>query len=241
MKNTLGSIIAKVMVAAFLVMVVGNGSVASFAASSGEQTGTEQTGGEASPAESVSGNGTGSVSGNSVDTSQLDLKWNVGEDGKSYWYEKGVKQGTEDDPKGVMGDGTVRGREIWDPESDGWYWLDANADGAKAIGKEVWMPYVDQEEAGFDDEMIEEYANLSDVPRFITAAIKNGTGKWVRYDENGKMLKEWVTIEGALAELYPDQAGNTYYYDKLTGAMIKGYATIGGTHYHFDEVTGVQD
>ena len=35
--------------------------------------------------------------------------------GKDYWYENGVKQGT-----------TGRGKEIYDPDSDAWYWLDAN-------------------------------------------------------------------------------------------------------------------
>lgn len=38
----------------------------------------------------------------------------VEENGKKYWYEKGVKQGT-----------TGRGKEIYDPDSDAWYWLDA--------------------------------------------------------------------------------------------------------------------
>ena len=48
----------------------------------------------------------------------LDCAWNV-VGGKSYWYENGVKQGTYDDPNGVMGDGTVRGREIYDAASNG--------------------------------------------------------------------------------------------------------------------------
>ena len=38
----------------------------------------------------------------------------VEENGKKYWYEKGVKQGT-----------TGRGKEIYDRNSDAWYWLDA--------------------------------------------------------------------------------------------------------------------
>ena len=38
----------------------------------------------------------------------------VEENGKKYWYEKGVKQGT-----------TGRGKEIYDPDSDAWSWLDA--------------------------------------------------------------------------------------------------------------------
>ena len=33
---------------------------------------------------------------------------------KSYWYEGGIRQGTTKDPKGVIGDGTNRGREIYE-------------------------------------------------------------------------------------------------------------------------------
>ena len=59
------------------------------------------------------------------------------ENGKQYWYENGVKQGTVSDPKGVWYDGTNRGREIYDPASKAWYWLDAAFGGAKAVSKEV--------------------------------------------------------------------------------------------------------
>ena len=48
--------------------------------------------------------------------------------GKDYWYENGVKQGT-----------TGRGKEIYDPDSDSWYWLDANQGGAKAVSKDVYQ------------------------------------------------------------------------------------------------------
>ena len=53
------------------------------------------------------------------------------------------------------------------------------------------------------------------------------------------MLKGWVTIEGALAQLYPKQTGNRYYYDSVTGLMAKGNVTIDGVSYYFDEITGV--
>ena len=53
------------------------------------------------------------------------------------------------------------------------------------------------------------------------------------------MLKGWVTITGTLAEVYPDQAGNTYYYDHYTGLVAKGRLTIDGNAYYFDEITGV--
>ena len=48
--------------------------------------------------------------------------------GKDYWYENGVKQGT-----------TGRGKEIYDPDSDAWYWLDADQGGAKAVNKDVYQ------------------------------------------------------------------------------------------------------
>ena len=69
--------------------------------------------------------------------------------------------------------------------------------------------------------------------------MKDKNGKWVRYDQNGRMLKSWVKIEGALAEKYPDQVGNTYYYDTRTGLMAKGLVTIDGVEHFFNEVSGV--
>lgn len=131
-----------------------------------------------------------------------------------YWYEDGVRQGVEGDPKNFSYDGTERGREIYDPETDGWYWLDANAEGKKAVSKEVFMPYVFQDEEPGSTE-----------------------GKWVRYDENGKMYKGWVTLENWTEK--PEQNGNRYYYDLITGAMAKGEVVIEGQTYNFDPITGV--
>ncbi len=87
-------------------------------------------------------------------------------DGVDYWYEDDVRMGTIEDPKGVMGDGLIRGREIYDPASEAWYWLDATRAGAKAVDKEVWMPY-------------------------IYNGIPDENGKWVRYDKDGHMVKGW--------------------------------------------------
>lgn len=169
-----------------------------------------------------------------------DLSWNV-VDGKSYWYEGGYKQGTNSDKKCFSYAGTLRGREIYDKESNAWYWLDVIYDGAKAIGKEVFMPYIYQGETGYSDAMARDMANLCDegMKDFIYDGIIKRTGKWVRYDENGKMIKGWVTIQGELANHYPTQKGNTYYYDTKTGAMAKGWITLSdGVSYHFDEKTG---
>ncbi len=128
-----------------------------------------------------------------------------------------------------------------DSAANAWYWLDAIYSGAKAVGKEVWMPYIYQEEDKWDNDRKRATALESDngMSACVLDAMKTKKGKWVRYDENGRMLKGWVTIEGALAEVYPDQVGNTYYYDTRTGLMAKGWVTLDGKTFHFDEVTGV--
>ena len=119
----------------------------------------------------------------------------VEENGKKYWYENGVKQGT-----------TGRGKEIYDPDSDAWYWLDAVQGGAMTVNKDVY-----QESAA---------GQWADRP--------DGTGKWVRYDENGHMIKGWQTTEKG-----------TYYFDLITGAMAKGAGDIDGVPCAFDEYTGI--
>ena len=184
---------------------------------------------------------------------KADCTWNnIGT--KSYWYEGGIKQGTYYDPKGIFGEdpdtheATIRGREICDMsltddagQQGVWFWLDSCFDGAKAVGKEVWVPYIYQNEDEWDEETMRNIANESDegMGDLVFQFMKEKKGKWVRYDNEGKMLKGWVTIEGALAESYPDQVGNTYYYDHRTGLMAKGWVKIEGKDYFFDEHTGV--
>ena len=119
----------------------------------------------------------------------------VEENGKKYWYENGVKQGT-----------TGRGKEIYDPDSDAWYWLDAVQGGAMTVSKDVY-----QESAA---------GQWADKP--------DGTGKWVRYDENGHMVKGWQTTDKG-----------TYYFDLMTGAMAKGAGDIDGVPCAFDQYTGI--
>ena len=119
----------------------------------------------------------------------------VEENGKKYWYENGVKQGT-----------TGRGKEIYDPDSDAWYWLDAVQGGAMTVSKDVY-----QESAA---------GQWADKP--------DGTGKWVRYNENGHMVKGWQTTDKG-----------TYYFDLITGAMAKGAGDIDGVPCAFDEYTGI--
>ena len=104
--------------------------------------------------------------------------------GPWYWYENGVRQGT-----------TGRGKEIYDPASDAWYWLDSVNNGAMAVSKDVYQD-------------------------------SNG-GKWVRYDENGHMVKGWDVNENG-----------TYYFDQITGAMAKGALLLDDVQYGFDPIMG---
>ena len=175
--------------------------------------------------------------------------------GKYYWYENSTRQAVAGDPKNLtdIKYGLERGREIFDPESGAWYWLDTVYNGAKAEGKEVWIPYIYQDEDVWKTDakkmntIVRDSNNYTEAADHTTAgmgeqvrdAILNKKGKWVRYDENGKMLKGWVTISGRLAKAYPGQAGKTYFYDYKTGLMAKGWTVIGGTSYYFDETTGI--
>ena len=122
----------------------------------------------------------------------------VVENGVEYWYENGVKQGTEG-----------RGKEIYDPESDAWYWLDAVQGGAKTVNKDVYQ----ESEAG-------QWADRPD-----------GTGKWVRYDANGHMVKGWQTtsagtyyfdpVFGTMAKGDAVIDGQSHYFDPNTGVMVR--------------------
>ena len=132
---------------------------------------------------------------NDITGTLYDMEFYTDENGRRFWYEGGIRQGTEG-----------RGKEIYDPESDAWYWLDSIDGGKVATSKDVYQeswagPYADRED---------------------------GTGKWVRYDENGRMIKGWN-----------QQNGNIYYFDMITGAMAKGDAEIDGERYYFDKQTGI--
>jgi len=122
--------------------------------------------------------------------------WYRGTDGKGYWAENGVQQGF--DP----GSPFYRGKEIYDPLTDAWYWLDNVQGGAMTVNKDVYQ----ESDAG------------------PWAEGENGTGKWVHYDENGRMVKGW--------------SGN-YYFDLIYGTMAKGTVEIDGRTYTFDQVTGI--
>lgn len=122
-----------------------------------------------------------------------------------YWYEDGVKQGVRYNEDGTI-DLSYRGKEIFDPSTNAWYWLDSVQDGAVARSKDVYQ----ESAAG-------EWADSPD-----------GTGKWVRYDEDGHMVKGWDENEKG-----------RFYFDLQYGAMAKGYVTIGDIEYYFNRETGV--
>lgn len=121
------------------------------------------------------------------------------ENGTQYWYEDGVKQGTQG-----------RGKEIYDQSSDAWYWLDAVQGGAPAKSKDVYQE--------------------STAGQWGGVLNKDGSrsGKWVRYDADGHMVKGWdYTSSG------------DYYFDVTYGTMAKGYATIDDIEYYFNPSTGI--
>ena len=72
-----------------------------------------------------------------------------------------------------------------------WYWLDAIYSGAKAVGKEVWMPYIYQEEDKWDND------------RKRATALESDT-------RTGLMAKGLVTLDRV-----------TYYFDEVSGVLVQ--------------------
>ena len=123
-----------------------------------------------------------------------------------YWYENGERQGYH------VNDTSYRGKEIYDPLTNAWYWLDSVQKGTFATSKDVYLP------TNTEEYIKDEGAYGMDPSKW----------KWVRYDDYGHMIKGWNT-----------NANGTYYFDLITGAMAKGNVTIDGVTYHFDETSGV--
>lgn len=136
----------------------------------------------------------------SVDNAKIPENGWYYENGNAFWYENGVRQGY--DPQDL----SYRGKEIYDKATDGWYWLDNDKQGAMAVSKDVYQ-----------ESFAGQYADRDD-----------GTGKWVRYDSAGKMIKGWNQNEDG-----------TYYFDLQTGAMAKGTTVIDGNICKFDIYTGI--
>jgi hypothetical protein len=143
--------------------------------------------------------------------------WNMVKDDatgeyNSYWYENGFRQGYDAD------DNSYRGKEIYDPDTDAWYWLDNINAGKKAVSKDVYQ------ESQADDE--------------------GNIGKWVRYDANGYMIKGWDERQDK--ELDKESGKwvtkiNKYYFEPTYGTMVKGYYTIGSIEYYFNTTTGIME
>lgn len=128
------------------------------------------------------------------------LVWEQANGQDYYWYENGQRQGY--DPK----DKSYRGKEIYDPAQNAWFWLDNNGQGKKAVSKDVYQPY--------------------------TYQGKDTIGKWVRYDATGRMIKGWSstskgkyyfdTTTGAMAKGPVKVSGKYYYFNSSTGIQQSG-------------------
>ena len=125
-------------------------------------------------------------------------------DGVNYWYENGVRQGVKYREDGSI-DASYRGKEIYDPSSNAWYWLDCVQNGAVAKGKDVYQ------ESQADD--------------------AGNIGKWVRYDADGHMIKGWNEKDGSkyyFDPVYGTMAngivtinGKKYEFDSASGKLVK--------------------
>ena len=130
------------------------------------------------------------------------------ENGVKYWYENGVRQGVKYREDGSI-DASYRGKEIYDPSSNAWYWLDCVQNGAVAKDKDVYQ------ESQADD--------------------AGNIGKWVRYDADGRMVKGWSEkngnryyfdlVYGTMAKGDVDIDGVHYYFNKDTGILESGGQT----------------
>ena len=104
-------------------------------------------------------------------------------------YEGGKRQGY--DPNNAA----YRGKEIYDPASNGWYWLDNVQQGAKAVSKDVY-----QESSG--GKWVRYDANGQMIKGWNT----NADGTYYFDPITGAMAKGTTTIDGM-----------TYYFDPATG------------------------
>ena len=135
------------------------------------------------------------------------MEWRE-ENGVKYWYENGVRQGVKYREDGSI-DASYRGKEIYDPSSNAWYWLDCVQNGAVAKDKDVYQ------ESQADD--------------------AGNIGKWVRYDADGHMVKGWSEkdgsryyfdpVYGTMAKGDTDIDGIHYYFNKDTGILESGGQT----------------
>lgn len=203
------------------------------------------------------------------------------DDGELYWFDSGVM---------------ARHKEVYDPETDAWYWCDP--DGTLAYSKDVYIPAHDKwvrydESAhmvkglqrtakgayyfdlitgemmhgehflpldgtgGYDWYHFDDITGIMDVDKDVY--VPSNGGKWVRYDEDGKMVKgedvrispvdgkqhRWYfnTVTGEMLkglQIIPDGEGGTktVCYDATFGWMLFGTQVVNGVELEFDKVTG---
>lgn len=142
--------------------------------------------------------------------------------------------------------------ELQKDNYNGWYYENGQAywydNGVLARSKEVYDPQTD---AWYWFEADGTMARDKDVFIVLNA---DGTGKWTRYDSDGRMVKgesykngAWYYFDlttGAMAKGFvnlpqsDDPNGKWVYYDPITGKMQYGEQYIDGNRYYFDTATG---
>ena len=142
--------------------------------------------------------------------------------------------------------------ELQKDNYNGWYYENGQAywydNGVLARSKEVYDPQTD---AWYWFEADGTMARDKDVFIVLNA---DGTGKWTRYDSDGRMVKgesykngAWYYFDlttGAMAKGFvnlpqsDDPNGKWVYYDPITGRMQYGEQYIDGYWYYFDTATG---
>ena len=165
-------------------------------------------------------------------------------------------------------DGTyARGKEIFDPDSNAWYWIDSN--GVMACNKDVYLRSNGGKWVRYDSNghMVkgEDYRyggwyyfdmTTGAMAKGVKYISSNG-GKKVYYDViTGKMAHGevylnydkthtgWYLFDKTTgAMVYGDvylrsNGGKWVRYDRSTGKMVKGLHKQNGAWYYFDETTG---
>ena len=116
--------------------------------------------------------------------------WVTDSNGKAFWYESWVRQGWQPGT-------SYRGKEIYDPASGAWYWLDNVQQGAKATNKEVYQ-----------DSNGGKWVRYDSNGRMIKGWYSQDGKTWYYDLTTGAMYKGWHTINGY-----------NYHFDETTGVM----------------------
>lgn len=126
-------------------------------------------------------------------------------DNNKYLYENWVRQGWKPDVPDYQGE------EVYDSETDAWYWLDGLNQGKMAVNMDVYQ------ETQADD--------------------AGNIGKWVRYGENGQRVRGWTEdgryyfdpVYGTRAQGTVVIDGEEYEFDSETGERISkaGFENFG--------------